>query len=346
MLLECGRILLASATLRKPLKYYMEFRTEIEPVHFPFEITQKDKFLNIGSCFSDKFGNYLVDNKLDCFSNPYGVIFNPVSIFRLLNSSISEVPVMNRYLTENNGQWYHFDYHSKLSDKSSSGLARQLEDLHEKVRNYLRKTDYLVITLGTAFVYRLKNNQHVVANCHKKPSDLFDRELLTQKEIGIRFRQFYENLKLFNPRIKIIFTVSPVRHIKDTLQGNNLSKSLLRLACHYFCQDFKDVHYFPAYEILMDDLRDYRYYEEDMIHVNETGQKYVIEHFKNSAFSEDLQQFIDQWQQVKSQLNHKPFQPESEAHQKFLKTLLNKLENLSSTVDVGKEKELVKAQLI
>ncbi|WP_304233694.1 GSCFA domain-containing protein [Jiulongibacter sediminis] len=324
----------------------MDFRTEIESVSFPFEITQKDRFLNIGSCFSDKFGRYLQDNKLDCFSNPYGTIFNPISIFRLLNSSITEQPVMNRYLTENNGQWYHYDYHSKLSATSASSLSHHLEALHKKVRDYLRKTDYLVIALGTAFVYRLKNNQHVVANCHKKPDDLFYKELLTQKEIGIRFRQFYEKLKLFNPRIKIIFTVSPVRHTKDTLQGNNLSKSILRLSCHYFCQDFKDVHYFPAYEILMDDLRDYRFYEEDMIHVNETGQKYVIENFKESAFSPDLKQFVDQWQQVKNQLNHRPFQPESESHQKFLRNLLNRLEQLGNTIDVEKEKELVKAQLM
>jgi lysophospholipase L1-like esterase len=324
----------------------MEFRTEIEPVTFPFEISQNDKFLNIGSCFSDKFGQYLKDNKLECLSNPYGVIFNPISIFRLLTNSIDDQPVMNQYLIENNGHWYHFDYHSKLSETSASSLTSQLEELHKNVKNYLRKTDYLVITLGTAFVYRLKNNQHVVANCHKKPSNLFDKELLTQKEIGIRFRQFYEKLKLFNPKIKIIFTVSPVRHIKDTLQGNNLSKSLLRLGTHYFCQDFKDVHYFPAYEILMDDLRDYRYYEEDMIHVNETGQKYVIENFKESAFSPDLKVFIDRWQQVRSQLKHRPFQPESEAHQSFLKNLLNKLEHFGNLVDVEKEKELVKAQLI
>ncbi|MGR3812447.1 GSCFA domain-containing protein [Jiulongibacter sp. NS-SX5] len=324
----------------------MNFRTEIEPVNFPFAIGQNDKIISVGSCFSDHFGEFLKENKVDCLSNPYGVIFNPVSIFRLLLHSLSERPVMRKYLTESNGNWYHYDYHSKLNGSTPESLTSDLEDIHGQVRAQLKKANYLIITLGTAYVYRLTHNQHVVANCHKKPADLFQKELLTQKEIGIRFRQFYEKLKMVNSRIKIIFTVSPVRHTKDTLQGNNLSKSLLRLATHYFCNDFKDVHYFPSYEILMDDLRDYRYYEEDMIHVNETGQKYVIENFRKSAFSKELNEFIDQWKQVRNQLHHKPFQPSSEAHQNFLRKLLNKLEAMAESVNVEKEKELVKAQLI
>ncbi|MCR9066549.1 MAG: GSCFA domain-containing protein [Cytophagales bacterium] len=324
----------------------MQFRTEIEESTYPFRINQKDKVLSIGSCFANRIGQYFTENKMNCLSNPYGVIYNPISVFRLLSQSLTEQPILPNYLTERDGRWYHYDFHSMYSNEQKDLLSEELNLVHKDVRGFIRKADYLIITLGTAFVHRIRSSQHIVANCHKKPSNIFERDLLTQKEIGIRFRQFYENLKMVNPKIKIIFTVSPVRHIKDTLQGNNLSKSLLRLACHYFCIDFKDVYYFPAYEILMDDLRDYRYYETDMIHVNEAGQNYVIEHFRKSAFSENLNTFIDQWQQVRNQLRHKPFNAESENHQLFLKKLLLKLEDMDGSIDLQKEKELVKAQLL
>ncbi|UBM60156.1 GSCFA domain-containing protein [Marinilongibacter aquaticus] len=324
----------------------MQFRTEIEPFAYPFKIEERNKILCIGSCFSDKIGNYLVENKMDCMANPYGLIFNPISVFRLLGQSLREQRVMENYLTENQGTWYHYDFHSKHSGAEPGQLTNDLNQLHADVRNFIRKCDYIVITLGTAFVHRLKNNQHIVANCHKKPASLFQRELLTQKEIGIRFRQFYEKLKLSNPKVKIIFTVSPVRHTKDGLQGNSLSKSILRMAAHYFCMDFRDVFYFPSYEMLIDDLRDYRYYEADMIHVNQSGQEYVINKFQEAAFSDTLKAFIAQWQQLRSQLNHKAFHPSSEQHQAFLRKLLERLENFAQKVDVSKEKEWVKAQLL
>ncbi len=324
----------------------MQFRTEIEAINFPFSIKKKDRIITAGSCFAEVFGKYLYDHKLNCLSNPYGVIFNPVSLFRLLNQSIGKQPVMKNLMTQNQGQWFHYDFHSQYNNSSSDVLEKNLGKLHAETGEWLRKADYLIITLGTAYVYRLVQNEYVVANCHKQPGEKFRRELLSQKEISVRFRQFYENLKTFNPKIKLIFTVSPVRHTKDTLQGNNLSKSILRLAAHYFTQDYKDCFYFPAYEILMDDLRDYRYYESDMIHVNETGQNYVIENFRKSAMSSETNEFIDHWAGLRSQLNHRPFHSDSPEHQNFLKSLLKKLEEVGSEVNTEKEKELVRAQLI
>lgn len=324
----------------------MQFRTEIESVNYPFAISKNYSIITAGSCFADVFGQYLSDHKINCLSNPYGVIFNPVSLFRLLNQSLGKQPVMKNLLTQNQGQWFHYDFHSRYHHEDSGKLENDLNRLHQETGAFLRKANYLIITLGTAFVYRLVRNEYIVANCHKQPSQTFKRELLTQKEIGIRFRQFYENLKMANPKIKIIFTVSPVRHTRDTLQGNNLSKSILRLATHYFTSDFKDCYYFPAYEILMDDLRDYRYYESDMIHVNETGQQYVIDNFRKAAFTQEANEFIDFWAGLKNQLNHKPFHADSEEHQRFLRNLLKKLEDASEEINVDREKELVKAQLI
>jgi lysophospholipase L1-like esterase len=324
----------------------MNFRTEIELSEFPFKLEMESKILTIGSCFSDNLGLYFQNNKINCLHNPFGVVFNPISIFRLLTKSINQPSVNSNYFTERDGQWYHYDFHSKLTSTNKKMLENELNTRLQKVRDYLQKANYLIITVGTAFAYRLKENNYVVANCHKQTSNNFEKELLTNKEIEVRFTQMYEKIKQLNPKIKLIFTLSPVRHTKDTLQGNNLSKSILRLAIHQFTSSFKDVYYFPTYEILMDDLRDYRYYSEDMIHINSVGQTYVLEHFRKTAFSDKLNTFIDNWGPIQSQLNHKPFLPDSEAHQIFLKKLLQKLDKMSKTIDVSSEKEIVKAQII
>jgi hypothetical protein len=324
----------------------MQFRTEIETVNFPFSIKKNDRIVTVGSCFAEVFGQYLSDHKLNCLSNPYGVIFNPVSLFRLLNQSIGKQPVMKNLTVQNQGHWFHYDFHSKYYNKDAARLEEELNQLHETTGEALRKADYLILTLGTAFVHRLARNEYIVANCHKQSASLFRRELLSQKEIMVRFRQFYENLRIVNPKVKLIFTVSPVRHTKDTLQGNNLSKSILRVVSHYFSTEFKNCYYFPAYEILMDDLRDYRYYESDMIHVNETGQKYVIENFRKSALSKETNEFIDYWGSIQNQLNHKPYHIHSEEHQKFLRNLFKKLEEAGGEINVDEEKALIKSQLI
>ena len=324
----------------------MNFRTKIEISELPFKIDRTSKVLTIGSCFSDSLGHYLAQSKINCLHNPYGVVSNPVSIFRLLSQSLNKLPVKTNYFTENQGIWYHYDFHSKHCHQDKSHLENELNKLHQDVGEFLKKTDYLIITLGTAFAYRLIHNSYVVANCHKKEATFFKKEILSLKEVDIRFRQFYEKLMQVNPKVKLIFTVSPVRHIKDTLQGNSLSKSILRIASQQFTEASKNITYFPSYEILMDDLRDYRYYSEDMIHVNEVGQKYVIEHFKKTAFSSELLHFISEWDQIRNQINHRPFQSDSEAHQNFLKKLVLRLEKLRTSVDVANELEMVKAQLI
>jgi hypothetical protein len=324
----------------------MKFRTEIELSEFPFKIERESKILTIGSCFSDNLGLHFQENKINCLHNPFGVVFNPISIFRLLTKSINQPSVNSNYFAERDGSWFHYDFHSKLTNPNKEVLHHELNTWLFKVGEYLKKANYLIITLGTAFVHRLNENNYVVANCHKMNSDIFEKELLTNKEIEVRFAQMYEKLKQLNPKIKLIFTVSPVRHTKDTLSGNNLSKSILRLAAHQFTTNFKDVYYFPSYEILMDDLRDYRYYSDDMININNVGQSYVLEHFGKTAFSKELITFIENWKQIQSQINHKAFQPESDAHQTFLKKLLEKLEKISESVDVSTEKEIVKAQII
>ncbi|MDP5120068.1 MAG: GSCFA domain-containing protein, partial [Spirosomaceae bacterium] len=252
----------------------MKFRTEIEPVNPGFEINLHDGIMTVGSCFSEIIGNKLSENKLNCLSNPFGTVFNPLSIFKLLHQSLSKQPLDQDLFTENNDDyWNHFDFHSKFSADSRQNLEHELSSIYDSVFQVLSSAKVLIITLGTANVYELKSNNQVVANCHKQPQKLFNRRLLTLKEIQDDFQQFYDLLQVANNKIKIILTVSPVRHTRDGLNNNSVSKSILRTACHLIQQDNADVGYFPSYEIMMDDLRDYRFYKSDLIHPNEMAEQ-------------------------------------------------------------------------
>jgi hypothetical protein len=209
-----------------------------------------------------------------------------------------------------------------------------LGDIHSHL---IPQTSNLILTFGTSFIYKLLNPQVYVANCHKMPKNLFEKELLSVKDICRGFAVLYRELKEINPNLRIILTVSPVRHTKDGMAENQVSKSILRAACHYLTTDYEDVEYFPSYEIMMDDLRDYRFYKPDMIHPNEVAEQYIFEKFSETYFDENLKDFIKKWQPIQKALAHRPFDEKSESHQKFLKKLLKDLQEISTLVNVEKE---------
>ena len=324
----------------------MEFRTEIEVAPARFNISTDSKIMTVGSCFSEVIGSQLADNKMQCLCNPYGTVFNPSSIFKLVSHSLQNQPVFKHLMLENNGIWQHYDFHSKFYGNSREDLEKELNQTHKKANQFLRKANFLVITLGTAIVHQLKENSQIVANCHKTPTEKFKKEMMTVKEILLRFRPMYEALKMQNNRIKILLTVSPVRHTRETLQLNSVSKSILRTACYHLEQDFNDVHYFPSYEIMMDDLRDYRFYKADLIHPNEQAEQYIFEKFAKTYFTEDLHVFLKEWNKVKMSLNHRPIQTDTPAHQQFLVDLLAKLDGLSHKIDVSNEIAEVRSKLL
>jgi hypothetical protein len=324
----------------------MDFRTEIEVAPAHFKISTDSKIMTVGSCFSEVIGSQLTDNKLQCLCNPYGTVFNPSSIFKLVSHSLQNQPVFKHLMLEHEGIWQHYDFHSKFYAHSKEELEKELNQTHNKVNHFLRKANFLVITLGTSIVYQLKENSQIVSNCHKTPASNFKKEMLTVKEILLRFRPMYEALKMQNNKIKILLTVSPVRHTRETLQLNSVSKSILRTACYHLEQDFNDVHYFPSYEIMLDDLRDYRFYKPDLIHPNEQAEQYIFEKFGETYFTEDLNVFLKEWNKVKMSLNHRPVQIDTPAHQKFLNDLLRKLDGFSTKIDVSSEIEFVRSQLV
>jgi GSCFA family len=303
------------------------------------------KIVTMGSCFADVVGNQLVSNKFNVTINPFGTVFNPSSIFKLLNHATISTPILEEHFLENEGQYFHYDFHSQNNSTNQIDLKTQLEVLVNDVKSKIQTADYLILTLGTAFAYQYLQTKNYVANCHKMPQSLFRKDLLHVKHICQEFEFFYRNIKKINPRLQIILTVSPVRHTKDGVPENQVSKSILRAACHYLCLDFAEVQYFPAYEIMMDELRDYRFYEADMIHPNKLAENYIFERFSKTYFDENTQNFVSEWSKIRSDLNHRPFNEQSEKHQKFLKTILKKLEDISKIVAVEKEKEAVLSRI-
>lgn len=324
----------------------MEFRTSIEKIKPEFEISLNSKILTLGSCFSDVLGEYFVQNKVECLTNPFGNVYNISSIANIINNSIKPLEIEEDTVVENDGVFFHYDYHSEIRDSSGDGLFEKIKALNQTTALYLKSADYLIITLGTSWVYEKKQDQRIVSNCHKQNAGLFNKRILQEKEQLDIFENIYTKLKTINSNLKIILTVSPVRHIKDTLQLNSVSKSILRTLSYNITQSYENTYYFPSYEIMMDDLRDYRFYKSDLIHPNELAEQYILSVFSETYFDERLKIFITDWKKLKAAIDHRPFNPASNKHQEFLKTLLKKIQVFENQIDISKEMQTVQSQII
>jgi hypothetical protein len=323
----------------------MEMRTELNVSPANFNIGLQDPVVTIGSCFADAIGNRLHDTKFKVLVNPFGTVYNPMSIHKLLLMALNaEAPHPDIYC-QRDGLFLHHDFHSSFYAENQSLLDEKLKAQINTVDEWLRSCRVLMITYGTAWAYEQKATKEIVANCHKIPQQQFDKFLLTQKRILELWDVFYANLKAVNPTIQILLTVSPVRHVKDTLELNSVSKATLRLMCHTIAASNANVTYFPAYEIMQDDLRDYRFYEPDLIHPTHQAEDYVWEKFGNVFFNSSTQQFLERWSKVKAALQHRPFNPSSDSHQKFLRKLLLEVNDLNQFVDVNHECNLIERQL-
>ena len=322
------------------------FRTELTPAPSEHKISLHSPILTLGSCFADTMGQRLVDYKFPTIANPFGVIFNPVSLATLLGQVLDErLPREDHYL-QHNGLWQHFDLHSDFAHPDLTTLERALQTTWLDLRNHFMHCKWLVITLGTTTVYQLKESGQIVANCHKVSADAFEKKHLTVAEVQGALSYVLEKLWEKFPQIRVVLTVSPVRHLKDTLQTNSLSKATLRVAAGELEERYEQVQYFPAYELMMDDLRDYRFYSEDMLHLAPTAQDYVWQKFTEAYLDEGAQAFLPAWEQIRRAIAHRPRQPESEAHQAFLRKTLEKLALWDDVVDTSKERELLEGQLV
>jgi predicted nucleotidyltransferase len=321
------------------------FRTLLIPKPSPKRISLSDRILTIGSCFSDAIGSQLIMNKVTCNANPFGTLYNPFSIHKAVQYAVLNQPVPEDTFLQRNDVFFNYDFHSEFSSLNLSQLKAQLKTMISASHSFLRNAQWLIVTYGTAWVYERADTNSAVANCHKMPQAMFTKSLMTQKKLLDSFGSMYESLKTINSDINVLLTVSPVRHIKDTLELNSVSKSVLRVACHTLTQQYPHVHYFPSYEIMMDDLRDYRFYKADMIHPNEVAEEYIWTKFADQYFNDELRTFMVRWKEIQAALAHKPFHSASLAHQQFLKESLKKLEELKGLVNVDEEMEILRKQL-
>jgi len=322
-----------------------DFRTEvnISSVSKPFKIT--NRFLTAGSCFAEVMGRKMQHYKIPALINPFGTIFNPLSLCKLLQQALSPDQEFTGEIVERDGYWYAYDLHSSFNAPTRSQLIQNIQQQFRQTQAFMAQTDVLILTFGTAVAYVHQESQQVVANCHKIPQRYFKKHVISILEMLDAFRRLYAALQQLNPNLRIILTVSPVRHLKETLELNSVSKSILRVFCHEIVRETPAACYFPAYEIMLDDLRDYRFYKPDMIHPSEVAEDYIWRKFKQAYFDQNFQSFTAEWDQIQQALQHRPFQPESAAHQAFLRNTLNRLEKLQPLLDCTNEIAIVKKQL-
>jgi hypothetical protein len=322
-----------------------EFRTIVSISKSNFRIGLKDAILTLGSCFSDAMGDRFKQFKFDVLTNPFGVIYNPLSIHKTLSyASHNTKPTEGSYLM-NQDVHLNFDFHSQFSSMSRPALEERISAAVTETSQHLHRCHCIILTYGTAWIYTRRDTGEVVANCHKVPASNFNKALLTEEQIVASFKTEYQKLLAINPDIRVILTVSPVRHVKDTLELNSVSKAVLRTSCHHLVQQFAHVEYFPAYEIMMDELRDYRFYKADMIHPTEQAEEFIWTAFTKKYMEGNTLSFLNEWQGILNALHHRPFQPASSGHQNFLKQTLRKLEVLESIVNVDVERAAIEAQL-
>ena len=322
------------------------FRTELPIAPATEQLSRTARVLTLGSCFADSIGSRLAAHKVDTLANPFGTVFQPLALGRLLRAAAGEEVDWQQHLVEARGRWQSYDLHGSIGADSPVVLLQTIQEMVRRTGEFLRGADAVLLTLGTAWAYRLRETGELVNNCHKQPADLFVRELLTPDDIINGLAETHAYLRRINPALRFILTVSPVRHLKETLPLNAVSKSVLRVATHFVSDLLPGVAYFPAYELLMDDLRDYRFYAPDMLHPSEVAEDYIWEKFARTYFDADFGRFRKEWAAIRQSLEHRPLHAGAPEHRQFLESTLEKLTQLSlRKVAVTDELQQVRAQL-
>ena len=302
----------------------MKLSTQIPIAKADHQIDYESGLLLLGSCFSENIGAKFEYFKLKSLSNPFGILFHPLAIQKVLERSVHQHKFTESDIFFWNERWHCFEVHSDLSALSKEELLERLNQALETTLEHLKKSTHLMITLGTAWVYRNKKSGETVANCHKVPQSNFGKELLGIDEIRASLEAMVATMRSINPKVTLMFTVSPVRHLKDGFIANQRSKAHLISAIHEVVKK-KQVSYFPSYEIMMDELRDYRFYSPDLVHPNETAINYIWEKFKDTQISEAAFKTMGEVEIIQKGLMHKAFNPTSEANRIFQKSLQEKI---------------------
>lgn len=291
----------------------------------------------MGSCFADNIGDRLRIAGFDCLRNPFGTLYNPASIARAMTIALSwhGMEKIAKDVFESNGLWHSWMHHSRFSADSRQKLLDNIGVSLNSIEERLSELDVLIVTFGSAFVYRLKETGDIVANCHKQNENLFDRGRLQIQEIVNQWTELIARLKEINPKMRIIFTVSPIRHKRDGLHENQLSKSTLLMAIDEICaNDSSMCLYFPSYEIMMDELRDYRFYADDMVHPSSLAVEIIWERFVETYMSKQTKLISAECRKVMAALSHRPFNPDGAEYAKFRASVMEKIQKLKKDYGV------------
>ena len=324
----------------------MKLRTEVQLPSYPEKFDHKNFFLTLGSCFSEEIGKKLVGNGFHTISNPFGTIYNP-KILELISGNLAgiEIPNWEQSIIERNEAFFSLFFHSQLNGSTPQEFQSKFNGTTENVRMGLQTSPVVLLTLGTSKVYAHIETGIETGNCHKIPSSQFNPKWLSKNEIEESLKATIRHFRIINKQTPIIITISPVRHLADGLLENQRSKASLILAAHSITKLYDDVHYFPSYELIMDDLRDYRFYKEDLIHPNDLATQYIWGKFSSSFLSEESIKLGLRISKIKSSIHHKPFFPGSKEHIKFLHTLLRQAESKDLQPFLKKEIREIKSLL-
>jgi GSCFA family. len=311
------------------------FRTLVPVQPSSVKIDYRTRCMFLGSCFSENIGNKLVDRKFLNDNNPFGIVYNPLSIAAQLERLVSGEEYVSDDLFQREGIWSSFDHHSRFSDVDKISCLELINTRIKESRRNLKDADILFFTFGTSYVYYLKASGKLVSNCHKVPEREFNRTMASVEAIISTYNKLISNLLNYNPKLHIVFTVSPVRHWKDGVHENQVSKAILLLSIHELCKQFSNTSYFPAYELVMDDLRDYRFYAEDMLHPNDQAINYIWQRFKDCYMSQETMVLMKEVEKITQAYHHRPFNPMSESFASFARQTYLKIQNLKESHQIA-----------
>lgn len=309
----------------------MNFRTKIPISKFNFPIDYSSKIVSLGSCFAENMAEKFDFFKFQNSCNPFGILFHSLAIEKIISKAINTTFFGEEDIFFLNERWHCFDVHSDLSNANKDELLKTLNGFVITTKQQITEASHIIITYGTSWVYRNKQTKKVVANCHKVPQNLFDKEILSVATIEKSIQNTIDLIESVNPKCAVIFTISPVRHIKEGFVENQRSKANLISALHStFDIRLLTQSYFPSNEIMMDELRDYRFYAEDMLHPNQIAINYIWERFCETTISIEANLIMTEVESIQRDLSHRPFNPNSESHLKFIKQLESKISKLKS----------------
>lgn len=317
------------------------FRTVFPPSPANIQIGHGDQLMLIGSCFTEHIGGRLAGRKFNTLVNPFGIVYNPVSMARCLERLLSgNQPFKADSLVQHMGLWHSWEHHGHFSKPDQAQTLAGINAGYEQAVNHLQGSSRLLLTLGTAEVFSLKHNGQIVANNHKMPADMFQQKRLDAGEVTDALGAALEKLTQKIPGVQVILSVSPVRHLRNGMVENQRSKAVLLLACEALCRRLPNVQYFPAYELLLDDLRDYRFYASDMLHPSELAVEYIWQYFSDMFFLAETKQLNTAIEKILAAAAHRPFHPDTAAHRAFAEKQLAAISALQQEwagLDFGQE---------